>query len=172
MVTRFALQKRSNPGSYSHLFSQGDTDAHTALCNNYWNDISLVQQLKSWGIQPKKKKKTISEDKQCNPGFMHKCVVCEHMWVFAFVSGVSAYLWAWKRNWRAGGERKAKMQRGEGGRWAACEMLFVFKALATFCSSHIQLHLCLILISQREGLQDRHPKEREETERCLRSQST
>lgn len=68
MVTCFILQKRLNSCSYSHLLSQGDADAHAALCNNYWNDISLVQKLKSGGIEPKKNqtKKTFNNDKQCN----------------------------------------------------------------------------------------------------------
>lgn len=33
--------KRSSSCSYSHLFSQGDTDAHTAPCNKYWSTHSF-----------------------------------------------------------------------------------------------------------------------------------
>ncbi len=40
--------------------------------------------------------------------------------------------------------------RGEMWRETVCEILFVFKALATFCSSHLQLCLCLNFLSQRK----------------------
>lgn len=56
LVTRSALEKRLHSCSRSHLFSQGNADAHAALCNNYRNDISLVQRLEPEGARSGKKK--------------------------------------------------------------------------------------------------------------------
>lgn len=56
LVTRFALEKRLHSCSRSHLFSQGNTDAHAALCNNYRNDISLVRPLEPESTRSERKK--------------------------------------------------------------------------------------------------------------------
>lgn len=146
MVARFALQKASNSCSYSHLFSQGDTDAHTALCNNCCNDISPIQHLKCGVIRlkrkKKEKKKQSSKTNNLTPVVCNSCVVCECMWVFAFVSGVCLYLWAKKRR----GKKRGKGNK-KGRQCGRREMGSCMWVRHTFYSSHLQLSFCLIFIS-------------------------
>lgn len=94
LVTRFALEKRLHSCSRSHLFSQGNTDAHAALCKNYRNDTSLVQRLEPESTRSEREeKKTKKKQKQKKSAVTNNttptlCANASRVGVYVCVRGV------------------------------------------------------------------------------------